>query len=396
MASGVTAEGFQRDTVQQVLTRIQGKQRATISPRLDLSTASVLGQINGIFADELGTALESLEIAYHGFDPDMAEGFLLTSLGKLTGTPRRGASNSLVTLECELEEDTVLLSGINFAAVDGDTTSLWTPVEDFTAPSSDTHEVEFMALVPGPVTAAPNTITVIQTAVSGWTSVNNPAEAQVGRDVDDDPTLRERREAQLTAAGSATVQAIRADVLTIAEVLSCTVFENDSDDTVDGMPPHSIEVLVFDGETPAADDDAIAQKIWESKAAGIQTVGTSNGTATDSLGVERTVYFSRPEILEIYVSLTVTAGADYVAQGGDAALALYISEQASAIHETGGDVKWRRIDSLAFQFGVPGVTVEDVTAFTLDTISSPLSTSNISVGPRQIASFDASRIVITS
>lgn len=396
MASGVTAEGFQRDTVQQVLTRIQGKQRATISPRLDLSTASVLGQINGIFADELGTALESLEIAYHGFDPDMAEGFLLTSLGKLTGTPRRGASNSLVTLDCELEEDTVLLSGINFAAVDGDTTSLWTPVEDFTAPSTGTHEVVFMALVPGPVTAAPGTITVIQTAVSGWSSVNNPAEAQTGREIDDDPTLRERREAQLTAAGSATVQAIRADVLTIAEVLSCTVFENDSDDTVDGMPPHSIEVLVFDGETPAADDDAIAQKIWESKAAGIQTVGTSSGTAVDSLGVERTVYFSRPEILEIYVSLTVTAGADYVAQGGDAALALYISEQASAIHETGSDVKWRRIDSLAFQFGVPGVTVEDVTAFTLDTISSPLSTSNISVGPRQIASFDASRIVITS
>jgi hypothetical protein len=375
---------------------MRGKQRSEISPRLDLSTASVLGQVNGIVADEIGRALEDLEVAFHGFDPDMAEGFLLTSLGKLTGTPRRGASNSIVVLECDLEEDTVLLAGINFAAVDGDTESLWTPNEDFTAPSTGTHEVEFRALETGAITAAPDTITVIQTTVPGWTAVTNPEEAQAGRPVDDDPTLRERREAQLTAAGSATAAAIRADILTLENVISCTVFENDSDDTVDGMPPHSVEALVFDGESPVVDDDEIAQKIWDSKAAGIQTVGSSSGTAVDYQGNDRTVYFSRPEIVEIYLSLTVTPGVDYVDQGDDAGLALYISEQCALIHVAGDDVKWRRVDSIPFRFGVAGVTVEDVTAFTLDTSPAPGSTANIPITDRQIAAFDASRIVITS
>lgn len=395
---GVTPTGFLRKPVTQILADIEAVQRAEISPNLDLSAATPWGQNNGIFANELGTAWEILEVCYNAFDPDAAQDFLLTSLSKLTGTERRAADYSLVVLECDLDEGTTIESGVHFAAVDGDTTSLWTPVEDFESPSDGTHEITFRAENPGPVPAQTGTITVIQTALVGWNAVTNPEAAELGRTVDTDETLRTRREGQLTASGSGTADGVRADVLELEGVETCTVFENDSDDTVDGMPPHSIEVLIFDGEIASVDNDVVAQAIWNTKGAGIETVGGATGTATDAQGNARIVYFSRPTLKPIYISLTVVPSdaATYAAAGGDGALESFLADSLKALHGIGEDVKWRRIDSLAFQFGTADVTIEDVTAFTLGLTISPVGTTNIPIAPRELATFDASRITVTS
>jgi uncharacterized phage protein gp47/JayE len=385
---GAVSTGFNRKTVAEILSDIEAAQRAEISPNLDLSSATPWGQNNGIFANELGIAWEQLEVCYHAFDPDAAEDFLLTSLGKLTGTERRGASYSLVTLTCTLESGTTLESDVHFAAVDGNSDSLWTPDEDFTAPSTGDHEVVFRAQNTGPVAASQDTITVIHTSLVGWSAVTNPEAASVGRDVDDDATLRQRREAQLTATGSATTDAIRADVLEVDGVIDCTVFENDSDDTVDGMPPHSIEVLVYDGDPSAAGDEDIAQAIWNTRAAGIQTVGGESAAATDALGESRTVYFSRPDVVDIYIDITVETGAGFV---GAPELKNYLAEQAQALHGVGDDVRIRRVDSLVFDLA----GVVDVTVFEMGITASPSGTTNVTIGAREIAAFDASRITVT-
>jgi hypothetical protein len=52
-------------------------------------------------------------------------------------------------------------------------------------------------------------------------------------------------------------------------------------------------------------DDTIAQTIWQSKPAGIQLVGSSSGIAVDTLGVQRTVAFSRPTITEVILKATL-------------------------------------------------------------------------------------------
>jgi uncharacterized phage protein gp47/JayE len=386
---GATPTGFLRKPVRAILADIEAVQRAEISPNLDLSSSSMLGQVNGIVANEIGIAWEQLDVCYHAFDPDAAQDFLLTSLGKLTGTERRAASHSLVTLHCELDAGTTLEAGVHYAAVDGDAESLWTPVADYTADTDNTHEVQFRAVDAGPIPGQVGTITVIHTAVVGWHSVTNTEEAQLGRTIDSDTTLRTRREAQLTATGSATIDAIRSDVLEVEGVESVDVFENDSDETVDGLPPHSIEVLVFDGETSTADSDAIAQAIWNTRAAGVQTVGSVSGTAYDARGAARTMNFSRPDVKDVYISITLETTVGYP---GDAAVAEYIAAQARALHGVGDDVRVRRVDSLVF--GLTGIV--DVAAFTLGFSASPVGTANLTIEPREIASFDASRIVVTS
>lgn len=394
---GPHAAGFRRKPVSAILDDVRASQWAEIAATLDLSTATPMGQNNGIIANELGIAWEILEICYHAFDPDAAQDFLLTSLSKLTGTLRRGDSYSRVPLTCTLDAGTTLLAGVHYAAVDGDSTSLWTPQEDFTAPSADDYEIVFRAENPGPVAAQPNTITVINTAVMGWGAVlNDDVSAELGRGVDTDEVLRQRREAQLAASGTTTVDAVRADVLVIEDVESCIVFENTTDGVVDGMSPHSIEVIVFDGETPAVENNVIAQAIWDAKAHGIETIGSSSGTAKDVDGADQLVRFTRPVATPLYVVIDIEIGSaeKYTAAGGDEGLAAYLVARFKEMHGPGTDVRWRRLDSLAYDFGESGA-VEDVTDFAIGTSPTPIA-ENLIVNPRLIVTFDVARTTVSS
>lgn len=80
-----------------------------------------------------------------------------------------------------------------------------------------------------------------------------------------------------------------------------------------GLWPHSVECVVDGG-----DDSAIAKKILEAKAAGINTYGTSEVMTPDSLGNLVPIRFSRPDDIfiwfdcEITASLTEAMPANYV------------------------------------------------------------------------------------
>lgn len=392
---GVLATGFSRKSTQEVLADIRARQLAEISPNLDLSTATPWGQNNGIIADAIGEAWEILEVCYHAFDPDQAEDFLQTSLGKLTGTERRAASYSLVTCTLDLDAGITLTSGTHYAQVDGDSTSLWTPYEDYVGVGGTGQDVVFRAENAGAISANAGTITVINTAVSGWNSVTNAADADEGHEVDDDATLRERREAQLTATGSSTTEAIRADLLELDGVESCTVYENETDSTVDGIPPHAIRVIVFDGETPAVANDDIAQVILEAKPAATGATGATSGVAEDVEGATHTIWFDRPTQIPIYVALTVVDGPSWDDLGGATALKTYLVDELKSVHGVGQDVQYRLADSLALYFGGLRAGVAGVTAFTIGVAPGPTGTSDIAIAGDELATFDTSNIAVT-
>lgn len=385
---GVTPDGFVVKPYEVILADIEADQRANISATLNLSEATPWGKNNRLKARQIANAWLIAEQCYNGFDRDKANADQLVSLGKLTGTERRGASYSFVVCDCDLDAGTTLEAGIHFAQVETDPESLWTPVEDFTAEGGDTYPVTFRAENTGPVTAIADSITVIHTSVPGWNAVNNPEDAQPGRDVDDPDTHKQRQYDQLAAAGSATARAVRSDVLEVDGVEDCIVFENDSDDWVDGMPPHSIEVLVFDGETPAADNDEIAQAIWNTRAAGVRPHGSTEGTATDALGNERVMQFTRPTYKPVYIAVELQKNDAY--PGDDEARAFLVA-QSQPLHGIGTSGKRRQVDSLLFD--LPGVL--DILAFTWGFAPSPTGTANLNAAKREILSFDTSRVVIS-
>lgn len=386
---GVTPTGFVRPSLQELLALIQADQRAEISQTMDLSTESLLGQNNGIYARQLSLAWEALEAIHNGTDPDRAEDDQLTSISKLTGTERRGESKSLVTATVTLEPGVTLLAGVHFAHVDGKPDVRFTPRADYTAGGGApaAYAVEFESENSGPVQAPANTLTVIATPVVGWIDVINALDADpLGRLTDSNAELRLRREQSLALSGSSGADQIRADVLAVTNVVSVQVFENWTDATdAEGLPEKSFEVVLF-GDT--ADDDEIAQAIWGSKPGGIQAYGTTgdSGTALDANGDPHTVPFSRATEVPIYIAFTVTRRDGYV---GDTPLKAAIAEALDAAMGTGADVSTWDVAEAAHGLGAK------LTDIAIGIAPSPTLDDDIAIGNRSIARFDTSRITFT-
>lgn len=389
---GVTPEGFVRKTQRDILDEMEADQKAGLGPLWDVSSDSVAGQMNGAHSRQLAICWEQLEALHNGNDPDVAEERLLENLCKLTGTTRRGATQSQVTLTCNLDAGTELVANDTFAAIDGNEDVRWTPLESYTATVDGDVDLIFVAENTGPIAAAAGTITVMATTVVGWNSVTNAEDADPGRPIDDDVTLGQRREAELATAGSTTVRAIRANLSNATkfpDIESVYVYENETDETDgDGRPPHTVEALIFDGEVPATDNDLIAQEIWDSKAGGVSTYGDETGTAIiDEEGTTKVVRFSRSELVEVYVAFTITTGSGYV---GNAALKAYVAEQADARHGSGDDVFQSVIQSLPYAL----TGVKNVSVCAIGVAPAPTLENDIAIGVRQVARFDTSRITV--
>lgn len=386
---GVTPQGFVRPTVLDLKALMESDQLAEIASDLDVATDAILGQLNGIVARHLGIAWEALETAYNGFDPDAAEDFLLTMLSKLTGTGRRAASYTRVPCTVNLDEGTTLVPDEHFAHIEGKPDVRFTPVDEFTAPSTGNHAgVMFRAEQTGPIDAPDNQLNVIATSLVGWNSINNPTAGSRGRVADDDPTLRERREAQLTAPGSGTVDAIRADLLELDDIDAVLMYENVTDLTdTNGLPAHSFEAVIWDGDPAAADDDEIAQIIWDSKPAGVRSFGSESGMAVDRNGDEQLVSFSRATVRDVYLEFDVTPRDGYV---GDSDFKLAVANACNDLFAVADDVTF--YDVLLATQGL-GARVDEIR---MGFSSSPESDDPLDIGIREIARFSTARIAVDS
>lgn len=440
--AGVTATGFTRPTLQELKVELEAEVKAIWGENIDLSPEGPFGQIIGILADREDEKWAAAEAVYAAFTPDGATGAALDQLAAITGTLRDPAKRSTVTalltgtpttVVASAKQASVVGTGTRFETTADATiaaATAWAPstayiVGDIRTNSGNIYRAtgagnsaaaggptgngsaivdgtvtwRFIGVGTGYVSAAMQSVdtgpkvanayslTVIETAVSGWSGVNNVLDAVLGEDIETDASLRLRREAELQAIGSSPVEAIRAELLRVADVISAFVFNNPTDNTdADGIPPHSIEALVRGG----ADADIWAA-LFKSTAAGIGTHGATSGVVTDSQGFSHTVKFNRPTVLPIYVIANVTVDpakfpADGVEQIRDA-----IVEFGDARGE-GYDVVAAALSAQAFS--VPGVL--NVTDLFIGIAPGPAGSATITVTTRQIADYDSARVTINT
>jgi uncharacterized phage protein gp47/JayE len=239
----------------------------------------------------------------------------------------------------------------------------------------------------GAIVGASGDINVIETPVSGWDDVINVLDATLGSDLESDESLRIRREDEIGDAGATTVDAARASLLKIDEVTTVTGFWNHTSTTdSDGVPPHAVEFLIQGGV-----DQDIFDGLLASVAGGIETYGSTSGTAEDSEGNDHTMSFSRPTEKDIYHAITLEYDAELYPSDGDdqvkAAIVAYGDAQA-----VGRDV----VSSAqkAACFGVPGVI--DVSLAYIGLSASPSSETTVPISSRELAVYDTSRITVSS
>jgi uncharacterized phage protein gp47/JayE len=252
--------------------------------------------------------------------------------------------------------------------------------------------ITFTSVELGAIACPAGSLTTIDTPVAGWDSISNLAAGTIGRDVESDADLRARHATGVRASGSATVKAIKARLISeVPEITSAFVYENRTQNIVDNMPPHSIECVIVGGA-----DQAVREKIFELKPAGIETYGLVVGTVTDENGDVQTVKFSRP--VTQYAWVRVSIDLLYPEETFPATTEAAIKDAVLAYGKTiavGEDIIAQRFYGPIYSAttGIGRITVEiAVTASPGDTPS--YSTNNIAIPRAGIAEFDISRITV--
>jgi uncharacterized phage protein gp47/JayE len=379
--------GLTIPTARQIIDQIAQDQRDTIDSGIVTDEVEPLGQVNGIVGNEFRRVYELIHALYSYFDPWSAEGIFLTNILTLSGYVRFKPKASTVVCLVDLDASTTLAAGSE-AHVDGEPDNVWVLDTDVTSTTAGDYESNWTAKEVGEQRANAGTLTVIATPSPGWNSITNPLDAVVGNLEESDTSARTNREEQLQKAGGATPGGIASQVDAVDGVISVQLYENTSlFPDINGLPGKSFEVVVWDGSVPEAEDIAIAQAIWESRAGGIEPFGNTSGIATDSENVEHTMFFSRATQRNVWVEMDIDTDEDY---GGNALLEQAIVTEARAVQIPGVDVIKALYSKVAMQ--QPGVT--NVFQVRLGFAASPTLTADLEIGVRERAEFDTSRIEI--
>lgn len=395
MSFELTDQGVQVQTVSEILTEMEADARATVHPQLDVSATSPVGQLFGIWAEREMLLQQGVRAVASSFSPS-ATGQALANVALLTGTNKRGATKSTVSLTVTLTAGTTLPAGSR-VNVDGDTNAIFETMASVTNGAGITADVaaQAQAVTAGPVRAASGSLTVINTPVSGWVAATNAFDATVGLDIESDVELRTRREEELRVQGSTVISAIVADVQEVDGVLQARGFENKtlSMDS-DGLPGKSFEIVVWDGVSPQASNNEVAQAIFDGAPAGILSaqsgLGTAaSGTAIDDEGADQAVLFSRALQKTLYITYAVVVDDAYPVDG-DVQLKAAVVTALNAILGVGEDVVATKLYAPAYS--ITGVV--DVIGVALNFTPAPVTTSNLVVGAREIAVPDTSRITV--
>ena len=151
----------------------------------------------------------------------------------------------------------------------------------------------------------------------------------------------------------------------------------------------------FEAVVEGGSDADVANKIWLTKPAGIQTFGNTSFTITDSQGEQQVINFSRPTPIYIWVTVALTLYSEETfPPNGQDLVADAINTYGNNLG-IGVDVLLQRV--LAQIFTVPGIASGAMQiAATNGPGDIPLyGTADIPIQENEIAVFDLSRITVT-
>lgn len=387
---GVSKTGFKRKRLDLLLQELNSEVKSIFGENFNVSPESPDGQINGVISESNANLWEIAEEAYNAFNPSAATGAALSNLVQLNGIERLRATKSRVQVTLSGTTGTIIPQGSLIST--SDTGNEFSTVSEIVLDGAGNGSVFATSVDFGPVQALAGTLTQIDTPITGWSTVTNSFDADLGSKEETDVELRARRERSVAIAGQAMVDSIFAAVANIDGVTNTVVLENDTNSTDgNGLPPHSFQVIAVGGTS--AD---IAQTIWNKKPAGIASFGNVSETILDSQGISHDISFSRPTEVDIYVEVTVTPDENYPSNGDE------LIKQA-IVDYANGDL----VDGRGFSLGdnviytrlytpINSVQGHEIADLKIGATPSPTGTSNIIISATEIASFTVSNITVNS
>lgn len=382
----VTENGIQAPSYAEILEFFQSQARDIFGQDVNIDADTQDGQLIAIFALALSDVNAQAIATYNQFNPNTAVGVGLDSAVKTNGITRHTATNSTVDLILIGQAGTVITNGV---ATD-DNENRWLLPEQVIIPISGEITVTATAEEIGAIEASPNTITQIGTPTLGWQSVNNPTQATVGVAVETDAELRQRQSRSTELASVSLWEGIIGSLLNLPGVIRVSGVKNDEDDpSPEGVPGHTIAMIVDGGEV-----DEIGETIFLKKGEGVGTYGSVQTTYIDTYGFPNVIKFSRPTIVNAYVTLTVTPSTTYISSVADE-IKQRIADYINGL-SIGESVNIARVLSSAVKDCTTGVDDRfDVTAIVMGEASGSQTAASIPIEWNEAASCDVDNITVT-
>lgn len=385
-APTIDASGITAPTYAEVLEYLQDQYRAIYGPDVYLEADSQDGQLLAVFASAINDANAVAISIYRSFSPATAQDDALSSNVKINGIARKAASFSSADLIVVGQAGRPITNGI---AKDTNGNK-WALPASITIPPEGQITVTATCQTLGAISAPAGTINQIATPTLGWQTVTNPADAAEGAPVEKDATLRQRQTVSTALPSLTVLDGIIGAVSNIPGVTRLAAYENDTNTTdANGIPPHSISLVVEGG-----DSTAIAQAIAAKKTPGSGTFGTTAIVVLDVYGRPITIRFYRPSTANVTVSATIRALTGYTSAIGEA-IKQAISDYINAVAIGGGlsgSVEWA--DAITAANGVGGGTVFKLTALAL-TGSGGAGGPDVALAFNQVAACTPAAVTLT-
>lgn len=253
--------------------------------------------------------------------------------------------------------------------------------------------VVFTGLDLGAYALPADALTRMDSSILGWDAVNNLVAGATGRFVETDEELRERHSNSVRVTGAATAQAIRSRLLAEVDSISyAAIYENRTNVADEfGMPAHSFEAVILGGL-----NQAVADKLFEVKPAGIETYGNTSLQVLDENGDIQICKFSRPADRFAWIKVTVnTLNPEEVLTAEIVQAIKTAVMNFSATIDIGEDIITQRFYGPIYEAtsGIGSITVEAaLTALEGDTPT--YGTANVPVARAELAVFAQTRITV--
>jgi len=380
----IDATGFHYSDYPTVLAALQDEYRTIYGVDVYLEADSQDGQWLAVVALSIHETLALAASVYNSFSPVTALADALSRNVKLNGIRRRVPTFSTADLTIVGQEGTEIVNG----QVEDVLSQKWNLPATVVIPGSGEIVVTATAVDVGAISAAAGTIEKISTPTLGWQTVTNVLAATEGEPVETDAQLRLRQEISTALPSLSVLEGIVGAVASLAGVTRFKGYENDDDvPDADGLPAHSIAIVV-EGGLAQEIGDTIALK----KTPGTKTYGTTSVDTVDKYGLINTINFFRPTLATIGVEITIDALTGFTT-GFETLIKQAVIDYLNAL-KIGSDVL---ITKLYVPANLPGTAAGDTFDITLIRIkknAGAFGTANIVLAFNEVAEADLADITI--
>lgn len=304
----IGVNGIVTQSLPEIITDITGQFQNIYGQNINVDSNSPDGQMINILAQIKKDVLDLCVQYYNNLDTERVIGIPQQILYKLNNCIIKAYTYSYVYVNVSvsksvnlqgLDADIENPDGVGYTVSDGNG-NRWILAESQTL-AAGTHTLNFRAAELGNVTATPNTITIMETVIAGVIGVTNPANNYItGATGESDSEFRIRRNQTVSSPSQGFDDALQGQLLNLDNVTQARVYCNREDTTQNGIPAHTVWVIVEGGASTE-----IGQAIYANIPPGIPMKGTQSVQVQRPYGNTETVYYDNPTAVNLYVKMDV-------------------------------------------------------------------------------------------